>query len=980
MSNTSAISHIFDQSGAQFVLLPAGKKHPPIEKKWQKKDHVFQEASAHIEKGGNVGVLAGNGFIGLDQDDPKAFAGLQLPKTTRWETRPGRLGLWFKCHDCTPEILTKHGFKQNQAQIKLFKNGDSIGEIKLQRSYQVIPPSWKDVEGQHADYKLLDDIIPTEISLKRLLSELQRIGITFSKKPKSTRQKQTVPKQFRIDKDEAKRYAEAAQQKEIEILSRATEGDRNNQLNKSAFSLGQLVGASLLDESQVTEELTKAALSIGLDADEIDRTIRSGLEEGKSHPRIISSQDDWRGIVKQAITHLAGLCDGAHAKDGVGFNKLDSEFCKDLAARITKRHDVSDIELKTAFRKSQKYERQLASAGISLPAMPKLNSKESMATQIVKQIIESGAELWHSEDQKAYITFDRIDHRENHPLRSSTSRSWLSKLGYEINSRAPGKQAVEDALNVLEGQAIHKGQEYPVFVRLASHEGKIYVDLGTPDWSAVEITFQGWQIVSCPPVKFRRPKTLKPLPIPKRGGSWDDLQELCNLADDREWILAIAWLIQAYWPAGPYAHLVITGEQGSGKSNISKLLKRLVDTSIIDLRRPPLCEKDLMIAAQEERIIAYDNLSGLRIDLSDALCSLATGGGLAGRKLYTDDEETFIAAKRPVILNGIDAIATRGDLLDRSIVIDLPRIPEEKRIRESDLEKKIEQMQSSILGLILDATAMGLKRQKDIALTDLPRMADFATWVVACEPALPWKEGEFMRVYRQATEAVMIESLECDSFAAAVIKLAADTGRTDLTPTNLWKTLNDREGIDERRIPLGWPKSANGVKTKLKRFAPQLRKVGVSVEFSRNNKYRNVCIWKMDKCGDEFRDNRDDPVTTQNQALVTTMTGVTAQSTFSLETKKEEERGGVNREDVFPKDKDRKMSSLPSLPLPDSELDCHSAVTRSSQEAEMGIKAQLALAEERQEAWEERFKTPERRKVADTAGKSDKGHVCLSNL
>ena len=266
-------------------------------------------------------------------------------------------------------------------------------------------------------------------------------------------------------------------------------------------------------------------------------------------------------------------------------------------------------------------------------------------------------------------------------------------MGYEIDGKVPGKQAVEDALNVLEGMAKIEGPEYPVFVRLADCSDRVHVDLGTPDWSAIEISANGWQLNSDPAVKFRRPKTLKPLPIPERGGSWNDLRELCNLIDDKDWILIIAWLIQAYWPTGPYSHLVITGEQGSGKSIVSRILKQLTDPSIIHLRRLPQSEKDLLIAAQEERIIAYDNLSGLAPELSDAFCALSTGGGLAGRKLYTDDEEAFLAAKRPVILNGIDAIATRGDLMDRSIVVDLPRIPEERRMKESELEKKIEQLQ-----------------------------------------------------------------------------------------------------------------------------------------------------------------------------------------------------------------------------------------------------------------------------------------------
>ena len=133
------IPEVFNQLGAGFVLLPDGIKFPPFEKEWQKKGHNFQEAQAHK---GNTGIMAGNGYIGLDKDEPSAFDGLELPTTTQWETRPGRLGLWFKAADVT-EALAAIGKKGDQAQLKLFKDGKPIGEVKLQRTYQVIPNSWK---------------------------------------------------------------------------------------------------------------------------------------------------------------------------------------------------------------------------------------------------------------------------------------------------------------------------------------------------------------------------------------------------------------------------------------------------------------------------------------------------------------------------------------------------------------------------------------------------------------------------------------------------------------------------------------------------------------------------------------------------------------------------------------------------------------------------------------------------------------------
>jgi len=273
------VPKVFDQPGAGFVLLPRGIKFPPIEDGWQKpeKAHSFQEATAHR---GNVGILAGNGYIGLDQDEPAAFTGLELPGSTTWETRPGRLGMWFKVSDNVAEALAGIGKKADQAQLKLFKDGQPVGEVKLERSYQTIPPSWKTLEdGSRADYKLLDSSPPAEISLDQLLSDLLEIGIVFSEKPKKKESKLEAnvnrlenmgreARQKRAETDEAKarRYALAALRDETSKIESTPEGDRNSQLNRSSYSMGQFLAIGALEEGEVILALSEAASRAGLDS------------------------------------------------------------------------------------------------------------------------------------------------------------------------------------------------------------------------------------------------------------------------------------------------------------------------------------------------------------------------------------------------------------------------------------------------------------------------------------------------------------------------------------------------------------------------------------------------------------------------------------------------------------------------------------------------------------------------------------------
>lgn len=82
------------------------------------------------------------------------------------------------------------------------------------------------------------------------------------------------------------KYGQAALARELEILRKTKEGGRNSQLNKSAFSLSQLVAGGELDHDQVAAALMSAVISIGLSESEAMQTIKSGMEAGAKEPRI----------------------------------------------------------------------------------------------------------------------------------------------------------------------------------------------------------------------------------------------------------------------------------------------------------------------------------------------------------------------------------------------------------------------------------------------------------------------------------------------------------------------------------------------------------------------------------------------------------------------------------------------------------------------------------------------------------------------
>src|SRR5262245_23625271 len=196
----------------------------------------------------------------------------------------------------------------------------------------------------------------------------------------------------------------------------------------------------------------------------------------------------------------------------------------------------------------------------------------------------------------------------------------------------------------------------------------------------------------------------------------------------------------------------------------ANFLRALVDPNSVPLRAPPRSEHDVFIAARNSHVLAYDNASGLPDWLSDAFCRLATGGGFSTRELYTDQDEVLFGSKRPIILNGIDDIATRPALADRSIAQSPAAISDETAKLQRGLCAEFERKRPRILGALLTAVSHGVRTLPDVKLDRKPRMADFAIWVTACEGAL-WNKGTFIAAYTGNIEEAVETVLENDEVA-----------------------------------------------------------------------------------------------------------------------------------------------------------------------------------------------------------------------
>lgn len=472
------------------------------------------------------------------------------------------------------------------------------------------------------------------------------------------------------------------------------------------------------------------------------------------------------------------------------------------------------------------------------PAEPTESApRKSQATRLVDLARAAGAELFHTPAGDPYLSAPVAAHCEIYPLASRGSRDWLTRLFYVQTGCAPNAGALADAIATLSGQARFDGGEHEVYVRVAGHNGAIYFDIGAADWNAVEITADGWRVVSHPPVRFRRPRGVLSLPLPERGGSIEELRSFLNVANNDDFALLTLWTLAALRPRGPYPILVFVAEQGAAKTTTTRVLRRLIDPNESDVRRPPRNTEDLMIAATNGYVVAFDNLSRLPDDLSDTLSVLATGGGFAVRQLYTNAEEQIFNATRPIILNGITQVATRGDLLDRAIVITLPPIPEDQRKDEASFWAEYDQARPRLLGALLDAVVTGLRRVGNVRLARKPRMADFAMWGVAAEAACPWPEGTFLAAYAGNRQGAVEATLDGDPLVDVVRGVAPWTG----TAAELLQVVTDKtaDHIARRKE---WFAKPRQVSDALRRLAPGLRRIGLDVTFGRESHTRRRLI------------------------------------------------------------------------------------------------------------------------------------------
>jgi Bifunctional DNA primase/polymerase, N-terminal len=758
----------------------------PYLSKWQKTDVTLNEIESAILKGQatGYGLRLGepSGYVMAIDFDGQSAIDLgkelfgELPETVTWTSgRPGRYQALFV-------VSEQYRDRVKNKTIKTGVIGDDgkLEQIELRYTglQSALPPSaHPDTDG----YYWINNPLDTEVA------ELPQNVIDYwleQLKPKSSKEFKPEPKKI-VPRTIPKKGVEV--QGEIiplenclavvnrEVLDGVGDGDRHNRAIALAFDL---IGSANYLES-IGHPYTGEPRYI------FDRYCRHcspplGSTPGDNHPDTI-----WESAQKENPTPSC-------TTEGV------------------------DNILKAWNKKAKK----------DKSATPTEQKERESASGKLLEIAKT-ATYFHTSDKIAYADVSIDGNRHTYSVRSKAFRLWLSGEYLDRTEKGIGSQTLQDTLSTLEAIAIFRGETREVHLRTAEYQGKIYLDLGTDDWKAIEVDSSSWRLLSDPPVRFWRPDSLLPLPIPVTGGNLDELKDLLNV-DGSSWTLIVTFLLFCFCPDKTYPVLVLSAHRGSGKTAAAEIIKGLIDPGKAALIKLQNDTHKLAVAATRRHLMVYDNVSHISPDQSDDLCRIATGFGFSTRTLHTTDEETTFELTRPQIITAIDALITRDDLADRVLMAQLPEIPEVKRLPQSELNTKVGLAKPKILGALLTALSQTLAQLPNTKPESLPRMADYALFAIASEKALGLKKGEFMKVFNQSREESRQVVIESSPVGEAVVSLMSKLCDWTGTASQLLEKLKHHTDDTTYRSRY-FPHSPNRLSYQLTRLTPDLATVGIQI-------------------------------------------------------------------------------------------------------------------------------------------------------
>jgi hypothetical protein len=498
-------------------------------------------------------------------------------------------------------------------------------------------------------------------------------------------------------------------------------------------------------------------------------------------------------------------------------------------------------------------------------------TKESAAQTALRLVSDQYSSLFLDQFGTPYAAIEvgqgqgDYDHIETIKLNSSRFRNWLSKIFYSSEGKILTSDNATNVLSILKARAeFDSGDRRDLYLRVASipqDPNTIYYDLTNSSWEYIKITPQDWNVAQASkimPIMFKRYPNQQPQIYPASDSAYsDDIYDkfltLFNVKGEDNKLLLKCYIISLFYPDIPKPVLMLHGEQGSAKSTLQELIKILVDPSSIRTLTFPRDINELVQKLSHNYVAYFDNVSLIPDWISDQLCRAVTGAGFSKRELYTDDEDIIYNFKRSIGCNGINLGATKADLLDRGIIIELERIAKEKQRKIEDVWAEFEAIKPQLLAYIFDTLVKVLQEKASGGIASeikaLPRMADFAEIGEIISRCIGYDKNKFLDAYYRNIDLQVEEAIAANPVGMAIAKFVENNQTWEGTATEL---LSELEGVAaELKINThgkSWPKSANSLSRKVNLIKTNLREIGIQLDkcyLDENKKSRGIKIRKI---------------------------------------------------------------------------------------------------------------------------------------
>ncbi|WP_312505941.1 hypothetical protein [Lysinibacillus sp.] len=472
--------------------------------------------------------------------------------------------------------------------------------------------------------------------------------------------------------------------------------------------------------------------------------------------------------------------------------------------------------------------------------------KEEKQSDLIIQLTDD-FQFFENELEETFAAVPIGEHWEVLSLKSKKFQKLLTKLYYDKQNSAPGSDGLNEALKVLEMKASFSDQQYKLQKRMAELKGEIFYDLCDKKWRAIKVNKQGCKVEVNPPILFTRNPNMDEQVEPDLSIQSEELLPLVKkhfrFKKESDAILFATYLVTCFIPEIAHVILVLFGEKGAAKSTTMRMVKKIVDPAKQDLLSMPNSKQDLAISISNNYMPCFDNLDSLSAEKSDLLCMASTGGAFTKRTLYSDSDETILQFKRCICLNGINIVATRPDLLDRSILLELERIPKSERKPELQIWRAFEQDIPKFLGAIFNTLSKAMQTYEDVELQEVGRMADFTYWGYAIADAMGIDGEQFLTAYLTNQDTANEEAISSHPVAVAIIALMKTRSNWSSSVSELLKELErvaEKEFINTN-IKI-WAKDANVLSRRLKEIKSNLEEIGISYEIQNTGRHKKITL------------------------------------------------------------------------------------------------------------------------------------------